>query len=73
MIEEKDSALNSERIIDRGRGIPTILDDGLKILLEKVKQKNPRNILEIGTATGLSAIEMLSCCDGKITTLSRVS
>ncbi len=69
MIEEKDSALNSERITDRSRGIPTILDDGLKILLEKVKGKNPQNILEIGTATGLSAIEMLSCCDGKITTI----
>lgn len=69
MIEKYISALLSERSSDRGRGIPTILDDGLKILLEKVQEKRPKNILEIGTATGLSAIAMLCCCDATLTTV----
>jgi predicted O-methyltransferase YrrM len=39
--------------------VPTILDDGFHLLLDEVKKKNPTNILEVGTATGMSATAML--------------
>lgn len=54
----------------RQKGIPTILDEGLSVLLQAVKDKNPTNILEIGTATGMSAIAMsLTCPTAHITTI----
>ena len=43
----------------REEGIPTILTDSLNELLLTCKIKNPKNILELGTATGCSAIAML--------------
>ena len=41
------------------QGVPTILDDGFHLLLDEVKKKSPTNILEVGTATGMSATAML--------------
>lgn len=46
----------------REAGIPTILDESLNTLLLIAKIKNPTNILEIGTATGMSGICMLEAC-----------
>ena len=43
----------------RENGVPTILSDGLNELIVTVKIKNPKRILELGTATGCSAIAML--------------
>ena len=40
--------------------IPVMLDDTKELLFETVKQKQPRRILEIGTAIGYSGIVMLS-------------
>ena len=53
----------------REQGVPTILDEGYKYLIEKVKKKNPKNILEIGTAVGMSAIALLQNSSAKITTI----
>ena len=58
------------RKLYRAQGIPTILDDGLKVLLNAVKEKQPTNILEVGTATGMSATAMLlTCPNANITTI----
>ena len=46
----------------RENGVPTILTDGLNELLLTLKIKNPKRILELGTATGCSAIAMLKTC-----------
>ena len=51
------------------QGIPVILDDSLNALLTTVHIKNPKSILEIGTATGCSGIAMLEACDGELTTV----
>lgn len=53
----------------RSQGVPTILQAGYETLLEKAKQKNPKNILEIGTATGMSAIALASVTSANITTI----
>ena len=53
--------------------IPIIMDDTLKVISKILKEKNPENILEIGTAVGYSAIcfsEYLSE-NGKIDTIER--
>ena len=58
------------RKLYRAQGIPTILDDGLNVLLNAVKEKQPTNILEVGTATGMSATAMLlTCPNANITTI----
>ncbi len=61
--------LSSLRAFYRSQGVPTILEGGYKTLLEKAKEKNPKNILEIGTATGMSAIALASVTNAKITTI----
>ncbi len=54
----------------REQGIPTILDEGLNLLLLTLKLKKPKKILEIGTATGMSGICMLDVCkDAHLTTI----
>lgn len=47
------------RVEYKRSGIPTILDDSLNLLLLTLKIKQPKRILEIGTATGMSGISML--------------
>lgn len=61
--------LNYLREFYRSQGVPTILQEGYETLLEKAKQKNPKNILEIGTATGMSAIALASVTNANITTI----
>ena len=51
MIEEiKDKALKE--------GVPIIKDEGLAFLLNFIKEKHSKNILELGTAVGYSSMEM---------------
>lgn len=62
--------INKLRQLYRQKGVPTILDEGLNVLLKAVKDKNPTNILEIGTATGMSATAMaITCKNAHITTI----
>ncbi len=51
------------------KGIPVMLDESLATLLCLVRAKNPRSILEIGTATGCSGIAMLLSSKGSLTTV----
>lgn len=53
----------------REKGVPVILDESLNVLLLCVRVKKPKEILEIGTATGCSGIAMLGECDGRLTTI----
>lgn len=65
-VDEKLSAMRKDY---KGDGIPVILDESMNALLLNVKIKKPKEILEIGTATGCSGIAMLEACDGNLTTL----
>ncbi len=57
----------------REEGIPTILVDSLNELLLSVASKNPKNILELGTATGCSGIAMLlTCKNAKLVTIEKL-
>jgi len=52
--------------------IPIMQDEGIEYLLEFIKDKNIKSILEIGTAVGYSAIRMASLDKTiKITTIER--
>lgn len=50
-------------------GVPIIRTKSHEILEEFTKSKNPKHILEIGTAVGFSGITMLSVCDGDLLTI----
>ena len=54
------------------KGVPIMEKDGIKFLTEFIKLNNVKNILEIGTAIGYSAINMaLSNPDVMITSIER--
>ena len=58
------------RKLYKAMGIPTVLDDGFNLLLETASKKNPLNILEVGTATGMSGTALLlSCPNARLTTI----
>lgn len=49
--------------------VPIVRPVTLSMLIDEIKKNNPKNILEIGTAIGYSAVNMLNNCDGKLTTI----
>ncbi len=52
--------------------IPIMLSDGIEFLLKYIKENNVKNVLEIGSAIGYSAIRMsLVDKDIKVTTIER--
>lgn len=52
--------------------IPIMLPDGIEYLCNYIKENNIKNILEIGSAIGYSAIRMASVCDDiKVTTIEK--
>lgn len=52
--------------------IPIMMDDGIEYMLSYIKEHNIKNILEIGSAIGYSAIRMaLVNSDIKVTTVER--
>ena len=52
--------------------VPIMMEDGIEFLTNYIKEKNIKNILEIGTAIGYSAIMMASINkDIKVTTIER--
>ncbi len=69
-ISEKIDKMRKEY---KQNGIPTILNDSLNFLLLNVQIKNPKKILEIGTATGMSGISMLNVAspDAHLTTIEK--
>jgi predicted O-methyltransferase YrrM len=56
----------------RETGVPTILEESLNELILMVSMKQPKNILELGTATGCSAIAMLlNAVNAKLVTIEK--
>lgn len=51
--------------------VPIIRPKTLKYLIESVKVKNPKNILEIGTAIGYSGIKMLENSNASLVTIEK--
>ncbi len=51
------------------RGVPIIREQSHDILVEYIQKYKPKKILEIGTAVGYSAMEILKNCDGEIITI----
>lgn len=51
--------------------VPIIRSESGKLLCDEVKKKNPKKILEIGTAIGYSALLMLSNCKALVTTIEK--
>lgn len=54
-----DSLYDELKEYARLNRIPIIRDESLELLLDEVKKKKPRSILEIGTAIGYSGTKML--------------
>lgn len=49
--------------------VPIVRDKTGQLLVDKIKEIQPKNILEIGTAIGYSGTLMLKNCGGNLTTL----
>lgn len=47
----------------KSNSVPILQDDGIKFICDYIRQHNVKNILEIGTAVGYSAIEFASVSD----------
>ena len=68
-----DEKLMELRNAYRESGVPTLLTESLNELVLMARIKNPANILELGTATGCSAIALLFACpDAALTTVEKV-
>ena len=57
-----DNALQTARADALAKGIPVADDETLQFLLVTLCMTNPKRILEIGTAVGLSGVAMLQAC-----------
>lgn len=67
-----DEKLMELRNAYRESGVPTLLTESLNELVLIARIKNPANILELGTATGCSAIALLFACpDAALTTVEK--
>lgn len=58
-IEEELQRLRESAFV---RGIPTADDETLNFLITQIRAVQPKKILELGTATGISGIAMLDIC-----------
>ncbi|MBQ8428891.1 MAG: O-methyltransferase [Clostridia bacterium] len=65
-----DEEITARRRDALSRGIPVADDETLQFLLVTLAMSNPKRILEIGTAVGLSSAAMLLACpEAKLTTM----
>ena len=65
LLRERNEALE--------KNVPIIRDDAAEFLRFLLRVKKPRNILEVGTATGFSASVMAECAkDAEIITIEKV-
>ena len=56
---------------DKENHVPIILDEGLSFLINIIKTKNAKNILEVGAAIGYSSINMAKRSNATVTTIER--
>ena len=70
--EEKTSEINKIKEYAKRENVPIMQDDGIEFLTSFIEKKEIKNILEIGTAIGYSAI-MMACVNSNIhvTTIER--
>ncbi len=74
MINEKEylEYVNSLRVLALKNYIPVMREKSLCLLLEKVKEQQPKSILEIGTAVGCSgALMLLNSENATLTTIEK--
>ena len=65
-----DNSLRQARADALSRGIPVADDETLQFLLVTLAMSKPTQILEIGTAVGLSGVAMLNACkNARLTTI----
>ncbi|MBQ8309273.1 MAG: O-methyltransferase [Clostridia bacterium] len=65
-----DESLAARRVDALSRGIPVADEETLNFLLLTLEARQPKSILEIGTAIGLSGVAMLQACpNAKLTTI----
>ena len=62
-----DEDISKLRLYAKENNVPIIKDEGLSFLLNTIKLKNCKNVLEIGTAIGYSAIMMAKCGTNVVT------
>ena len=68
-IYKKVSKMKKEALLD---GVPIMQDDTIDFITDFIVSRNVRNVLEIGSAVGYSAIMMaLSSCDVNVVTVER--
>lgn len=71
-VEQVEDKIKELEVSARSRGIPIMMSDGIDYLCDYIRKNNIKNILEIGSAIGYSAIRMaLVDKDIKITTIER--
>ena len=71
-VEQVEDKIKELEVSARSRGIPIMMSDGIDYLCNYISENNIKNILEIGSAIGYSAIRMaLVDNDIKITTIER--
>lgn len=71
-VEQVEDKIKELEVSARSRGIPIMMSDGIDYLCNYINENNIKNILEIGSAIGYSAIRMaLVDNDIKITTIER--
>ena len=71
-VEQVEDKIKELEVSARSRGIPIMMSDGIDYLCDYIKKNNIKNILEIGSAIGYSAIRMaLVDSNIKITTIER--
>ncbi|MBQ8793077.1 MAG: SAM-dependent methyltransferase, partial [Clostridia bacterium] len=55
----------------KGNFVPIVRDKTLLAMLDKIKIVQPKRILEIGTAVGYSALNMLVVSSAEVTTIEK--
>ena len=68
---EFDDATKAMREYAFENGVPIIKDEGMAFLKNIIAVKNPKNILEVGTAIGYSALEMAKVRGAHVYTIER--
>ena len=61
MVENLDSVISEMELYADKFNVPIMQKDGIEYLINYIKKHDIKNILEIGTAIGYSAIKMATC------------
>jgi predicted O-methyltransferase YrrM len=69
--KETNPLLVSFRAFAEANKVPIITYEGLQFLIQVIKLRNVKNVLEIGSAIGYSSISMALATNCKVTTIER--